>query len=170
MARAAAAGNLLGEVLQRLGLSTKLREYQAWTVWDAVVGPQIASHARPSRIRDGVLEVRVDQAVWMQQLQLLKPTILTRLNERLGGGVVRDIFWQRGQPPAAAPAPGAPYPILRHQNLSLPAETLSSIDDTLSPLGDEALRNRLRRLLMRQARLNRARQSAEEPPQTRLPE
>jgi hypothetical protein len=162
MARAAAAGNLLGEVLQRLGLTAKLREYRTWAVWDAVVGPQIAAHARPARVRDGVLEVRVDQAVWMQQLQLLKPTILARLNGRLGEGTLRDIFWQRGRPSAAAAEPpGPPYPQPPPRlDGPLPAETLAEIESALAPLDDPALRRRLHRLLVRQARLSQARQAA----------
>ena len=62
MVKAAATGPLLKQLLQQWGLEGKLREYAAWQVWDEVVGPQIAARARPARVRDGVLEVRVDQA------------------------------------------------------------------------------------------------------------
>ncbi|MEJ2698369.1 MAG: DUF721 domain-containing protein, partial [Desulfuromonadales bacterium] len=95
MKTAAAAGSLLRQLLGQWGLDRKLREYRAWELWDEVVGPQIAARARPAKLRDGVLEVGVDQAFWMQQLQLMKPKILSSLNARLGEVLIRDIFWRR---------------------------------------------------------------------------
>jgi predicted nucleic acid-binding Zn ribbon protein len=62
-------------------------------LWDEVVGQTIAHHARPTRIRRGLLFIAVDGSVWMQELQFLKETIRERLNARLGGDVVRDLFF-----------------------------------------------------------------------------
>lgn len=157
MTKAAAAGALLRELLKQWGVEGKLREYAAWQVWHEVVGPQIAARARPARIRDGILEVRVDQAVWMQQLQLLKPKILSRLNERLGGEVIRDIFWRRGrieQEPAAAVEPRRP-PLP-----SLPAEETARIGEVVAPVADVELRRHLQRIFVRQAQLDSARRKS----------
>jgi len=154
MARAAAAGALLEQLLQQKGLAGKLHAYRSWLVWDEVVGPQIAAHARPVRIRDGVLEVRVDQAVWMQQLQLLKPKLLARLNERLGGQTIGDIFWRRG---ALEPAP--PAPTTQPPRPPLSAEEIRRIDEIVAPLSEPDLRTHLRSLLIRQARLDLGRRS-----------
>jgi len=154
MKKAAAAGTLLNQFLEQSGLSGKLRAYESWQVWNEVVGQQIAAHAQPAKIRDGVLEVRVDQAVWMQQLQLLKPKILARLNERLGEQVIRDIFWRRGSvegpsPGAIAPPPSPPPP--------LPTEEMFRIEKIVHLLDDAELREQLRQILIRQARLDLAR-------------
>jgi hypothetical protein len=130
-----------------------LRAYESWRVWNEVVGPQIAAHAQPAKIRDGVLDVRVDQAVWMQQLQLMKPKILARLNERLGAEVFRDIFWRRGrvEQPLVAAEPGSlPLP-------PLPAEDMARIREIVAPLEDAELRRHLQQLLVRQAQLDLAR-------------
>jgi hypothetical protein len=154
---AAAAGSLLRQLLGQWGLDRKLREYRAWELWDEVVGPQIAARARPAKLRDGVLEVVVDQAVWMQQLQLMKPKILSSLNARLGEVLIRDIFWRRGRVEAMkaagvarrAPAP-PPLPPLNK-------EELSTIEEVLAPLDDPAVRESLGGVLRRQARLKKAR-------------
>ena len=95
MARAAKAGDLLDSLLQGWGLNERLQQYRAVLIWDEVVGAQIAARTRPERIRDGVLEVCVDQPVWMQQLQLLKPQLLAKLNAQLGDAPLRDIFLKR---------------------------------------------------------------------------
>jgi len=153
MKKAATAGTLLSQFLQQSGLAGKLQAYESWRVWNEVVGPQIAAHAQPAKIRDGVLDVRVDQAVWMQQLQLMKPKILARLNERLGAEVIRDIFWRRGrveQPPVAAEPGSPPLP-------PLPAEEMARIEEIVAPLDDDELRWRLQQILVRQAQLDLAR-------------
>ncbi len=155
MFRPARAGNLLDQLVQGLGLGEKLEQYRAFIVWGEVVGPQVAARTAPLRIRSGVLEVRVDQAVWMQQLQLLKPKILTRLNERLGKETIRDIFWRQGsvaelfarEAPVGAPA----LP-------PLTPEDAARIEATLAPLTSEELRAPMRRLLSKQARLARLQQ------------
>lgn len=158
MRQPAVAGALLEGLVQGLGIASRLQQYQAWQVWDAVVGPQVAVHARPARIRDGVLEVRVDQAVWMQQLQLLKPKILAALEQRLGAGVIRDIFWRHGAiPPAAAPSRGEGAPALPPLS---PADS-ARIEQLLAGLSDDDLRRSLRFLLQKQARLDAARDSAQ---------
>jgi hypothetical protein len=153
MRQAAGIGAVLQGWLSQRGMAERIREYRAWQVWNETVGPQIAARAQPCRIRDGILEVRVDQPVWMQQLQLLKPQLLTRLNERLGAPLFHDIFLRRGRPEPAAPVKPAPS--------ARPARPLSDaeqaqIERTLAPLTDPDLRRQLRRILVRQALLNPA--------------
>jgi predicted nucleic acid-binding Zn ribbon protein len=54
-------------------------------VWPDVVGASIAAEAAPSSERGGVLTVSCSAAVWAQELDLMAPTILARLNGRLDG-------------------------------------------------------------------------------------
>jgi predicted nucleic acid-binding Zn ribbon protein len=53
-------------------------------VWERVLGPSIASSARPTAERDGVLTVICEAAVWAQELELMGPALLARLNAELG--------------------------------------------------------------------------------------
>lgn len=59
--------------------------------WDAVVGPQVAAHARPRRVEAGVLRVDVDEPGWATQLKYLRGTIIERVNEHLGADIVQSI-------------------------------------------------------------------------------
>ena len=54
-------------------------------VWAGVVGASIAAEAAPSSERGGVLTVSCSAAVWAQELDLMAPTILARLNGQLEG-------------------------------------------------------------------------------------
>ena len=52
--------------------------------WPGVVGAAIAAEASPTSERRGVVTVSCSAAVWAQELDLMAPTILGRLNTRLG--------------------------------------------------------------------------------------
>ena len=54
------------------------------TCWGAVVGEAIAAAAHPLAERDGVLTVECEAAVWAQELDLMAPELLGRLNAALG--------------------------------------------------------------------------------------
>lgn len=58
--------------------------------WAGVVGPSIAVQAEPTAERGGVVTVSCAASVWAQELDLMAPQIIERLNDALpGGGVSR---------------------------------------------------------------------------------
>lgn len=59
--------------------------------WDQVVGADVAAHVRPERYADTVLTVRADSTAWATQVRLLAPTLVRRLNEEIGDGVVSKV-------------------------------------------------------------------------------
>jgi predicted nucleic acid-binding Zn ribbon protein len=59
--------------------------------WREVVGDAIADHADPIAIDQGRLVVAVDQPGWATQLRFLEQDLLTRIDERVGPGVVTSI-------------------------------------------------------------------------------
>lgn len=162
MRRAAQAGELLEKLLHSYGLDKRVRQYRALVIWDEVVGPQIAARARPNKIRGSVLEICVDQPAWMQQLQLMKPQILKKLNAQLGEGEIKEIFLKKGkvQPSAATKAP--PPPAWKSASLDL-AER-EQIDALLSGVEDLDLRKSLQRMLSKQARLLKSRDGTRDTP------
>ena len=63
--------------------ATLLAEVQA--AWPEVVGAVIAAEATPVSERAGVVTVSCSASVWAQELDLMAPTILGRLNAKLRG-------------------------------------------------------------------------------------
>jgi predicted nucleic acid-binding Zn ribbon protein len=51
--------------------------------WREVVGEAIAAEAFPTAERAGVLTISCTAAVWAQELDLMAPSILSRLNNEL---------------------------------------------------------------------------------------
>ena len=58
---------------------------QVQRVWPATVGEAIAAEAQPTAERGGVVTISCSASVWAQELDLMAPKIIARLNERLGG-------------------------------------------------------------------------------------
>jgi predicted nucleic acid-binding Zn ribbon protein len=56
--------------------------------WPDTVGPLIAEQAQPTAERRGVVTVSCSASVWAQELDLMAPDILERLNDRLDGAEV----------------------------------------------------------------------------------
>ena len=57
-------------------------------VWPETVGQTIAEAAQPTAERGGALTVSCTAAVWAQELDLMGPEILERLNQALPSGAV----------------------------------------------------------------------------------
>jgi predicted nucleic acid-binding Zn ribbon protein len=84
--------------------------------WDRLVGPEIADHSRPESLVDGALVLVAESTAWATQLRLLTRTILARLREQVGDGVVTSIVvrgpaqpdWRKG--PRRVQGPGARGP------------------------------------------------------------
>jgi hypothetical protein len=97
-----AIGEVLDRSLTRLDLTRRLDEYGVWPIWREVVGEVIARNAQPEKIRNGTLFVKVSSPVWMQELQFMKEMIATKLNHRLAGDIVKNIFFMVGRIESAA--------------------------------------------------------------------
>jgi hypothetical protein len=159
--KADAVGAVISRFLQDRGLETKLRRYRAWQVWEQVVGPQIAARARPALMRDDILEIRVDHPVWMQQLQLMKPKIIARLNAAIGEPLIKDLYLRRGRPETGFAPNAGMSPEPRWRTVALSPEESARIEQTVAAVADPELRRHLQELFSRQTRLAKSRQKEE---------
>ena len=65
-------------------------------VWELATGPVIASAARPTAERDGVLTVTCDAAVWAQELHMMAGDLVPALNAALGAETIRELRCRAG--------------------------------------------------------------------------
>jgi predicted nucleic acid-binding Zn ribbon protein len=68
-------------------------------VWTEVAGPRLAAAAKPVSERDGVVTVGCESSVWAQELDLLAPDLLGRLEGALGGRLVTKLRFVVGSEP-----------------------------------------------------------------------
>jgi predicted nucleic acid-binding Zn ribbon protein len=76
----------LDQVRDELAPESLLADVQR--AWRDAVGAEIALEAQPTAERGGVVTVSCSASVWAQELDLMAPAILQRLNQRLGSGRV----------------------------------------------------------------------------------
>ena len=81
--------DVLKEAIAEAAPDTVLARVQA--AWPGVAGPAIAAESAPSAEREGTVTVECSGSVWAQELALLAPDLVTRLNTALGGPAVRSL-------------------------------------------------------------------------------
>jgi predicted nucleic acid-binding Zn ribbon protein len=60
-------------------------------IWEPATGVAIAASACPTGEREGVLTVSCEAAVWAQELELIAPELIPRLNAALGADAIREL-------------------------------------------------------------------------------
>jgi predicted nucleic acid-binding Zn ribbon protein len=76
----------IDQIRDELAPRTLLAEVQR--VWLEAVGASIAHETRPTAERSGTLTISCSASVWAQELDLMAPAILERLNSRLRDGEI----------------------------------------------------------------------------------
>ena len=94
---AAAMGTLVPSVMKALGLEKRLQESQVFYLWQQIVGADVARHAQPISLRNGILAIAVDHPIWLQELQRFRKTLLLqKIQEHVGKKAIRDISFRIG--------------------------------------------------------------------------
>lgn len=85
-------GSAIKEWLRANGLDQKVQEHSVPGYWEEIVGEAFARHAKVERVDNGRLFVSVESAAWRTEVMLRREDIRTRLNERLGAEIVKEII------------------------------------------------------------------------------
>jgi len=144
------------KLLASRGLGSKLKEYRVFGQWRRAVGDVIAGHAQPTMVRGKKLTVTVDSSAWMQQLALLKPEIMEKLNAAMGANAVDNITLKLGEVEAQPRGRG------KIQKPSLPqlvSEDRARIEELAQAIADPEVRRSFQRLVELDLRAKRARRS-----------
>ena len=90
----------MGRLVAERGWAEDVRVHGVFSRWAAIVGPDVARHARPVSFERGEvgatppggrLTVQTDSTAWATEVRLLAGTVVRRLNEELGDGTVRVV-------------------------------------------------------------------------------
>ena len=137
-------GNLLTRAVP--ALAERLLEESIRREWAQTVGPDAARRSRPISLRQGTLQVSVDNSPWLQELTLRSAAISSALRERHGAAVDGVRFVLATAAPSAAPvAPAQSRTTVPSRQLS--AEEARQVDDAARRLADHGLAASFRRLL-----------------------
>lgn len=82
----------INQLIESYQLRGKLTETQLNDSWEEIMGKVIAKYTRSLQLNNGRLVVKLSSSVLRQELTYKKSEMVERLNERLGGELVKDII------------------------------------------------------------------------------
>ncbi|HEY6819653.1 MAG TPA: DUF721 family protein [Mycobacterium sp.] len=105
------------DVAKKRGWSPRVAEGAVFGRWPAVVGSNIADHATPTNLRDGVLTVSAESTAWATQLRIIQNQVLAKIAAEVGDGVVNSLritgpvapTWRKGRLHIAGRGPRDTY-------------------------------------------------------------
>ena len=110
-------GRLARDLAKKRGWSAQVAEGTVLGNWAAVVGHQIADHAAPTALKDGVLSVTAESTAWATQLRMIQSQLLAKIAAAVGNGVVTSLkitgpaapSWRKGPRHIAGRGPRDTY-------------------------------------------------------------
>lgn len=139
----------LKKIISSRGLGGQYALFRIVGMWEETVGGVIARHAQPIGLRGRKLSVQVDSPVWMQQLSMLRPELVEKVNRALGSELIAEMVLVLGEVKGRArqheKAPALP-PLTESERKQLEGY-VSSVDDqnirsALLRLIEKDMRNR----------------------------
>ncbi len=86
----------LDKALKGSRLTEGLEAYSLLVEWKTLVGEVLAEHAKPVRVKNGVLYVEVDDPVWLSQIKYMKGGILSKVDRETKKGTIKDLRFYLG--------------------------------------------------------------------------
>jgi predicted nucleic acid-binding Zn ribbon protein len=148
-------GAIIDKLAEQLGVRNRLKMESIWELWDDEVGERIKTHTQVVGVKGDTLVVKVDNAVWMYQLVLLKGEIMEKINQRLGKTLIHNIHFKIGKLGKDAPQAERTNPQLG--STALPDEEIAKIEGSLSEIEDDKMRDVLCRLMVKDKKLKMSR-------------
>jgi predicted nucleic acid-binding Zn ribbon protein len=90
-------GGALQDILSRLDNEGHFEIVRLVRLWSEVVGEAIARRTEVTGLKFHTAVVKVSGAMWIQELNLMKPQILGRLRDVMGNDTVRDLRFVSGR-------------------------------------------------------------------------
>lgn len=141
--------DILEKTLKKYKIPLKTEDRRLRDVWLQAVGSRIAAQTKPDCVKKAVLFVKVANSAWMQQLHFMKREIIEKFNYLHQAEPVKDIFFAIGE--IAAPAAVKTDKVYGADEMpALKARDKKMIENSLSSVADEELRDILKRAMTRE--------------------
>lgn len=110
-------GSATRDLARNRGWSGRVAEGSVFGRWSRVVGEQIAAHATPTSLNDGVLTISAESTAWATQLRMVQAQLLAKIAAAVGDGVVSSLrivgptgpSWHKGRYHVAGRGPRDTY-------------------------------------------------------------
>ncbi len=141
------ADSLLAPFIRTLGIEDAVKLERIKKEWAGVFERPIPLHMSPAKLKDGELLINVDSPVWMQQLNFFKEDITKKLH-CFG---IKTVRFKLGRV-----LPWGKQEIIS-KGQSLTANDHSYIEETVSSISDQELRERIKKAIEKSITFKRQR-------------
>ena len=83
--------DLLADLVDRRDWRQGIAEGTLFTEWKSVVGDEIAKHATPITLVDGLLTIQTTSSAWATQMKLISTQLLQTISGSAPGALVEEI-------------------------------------------------------------------------------
>jgi predicted nucleic acid-binding Zn ribbon protein len=90
-------GSTIQDLLAKLDTGGHFELVRLIRLWPQVVGETIARRTEVNSLKFHTAVVKVSTAMWIQELNLMRPQILSRVNEAMRNDAVREIRFVQGR-------------------------------------------------------------------------
>jgi predicted nucleic acid-binding Zn ribbon protein len=91
MATPETSGQLMDQVLARLGGSGRALEFRVFEAYNTAVGEMLRARTQPERLTGKTLQVRVASSALAHELTMLRRDVLERIAREVGPDLVTDL-------------------------------------------------------------------------------
>jgi predicted nucleic acid-binding Zn ribbon protein len=82
------------DYITEMNIGEKLREIGVINAWEEIVGKAISSRTTRIYIKDHILYVHLNSSVVRNELLMLRQVLRSKINEKAGSEVVKDIVFR----------------------------------------------------------------------------
>jgi predicted nucleic acid-binding Zn ribbon protein len=85
------SGDLMNQVLARLGGTGRALEFRVFEAYNGAVGEMLRARSSPERLNGKTLQVRVASSALAHELTMLRHDVLARIAREVGDDIVTDL-------------------------------------------------------------------------------
>lgn len=89
-------GESLNDLMHRMGLASRMKHREIYGVWDGLVGKGRVRHTRIVSVRGGILEIEVDSAPLMHEMEFQKHGFLKAIQAQVKQPFINRIVFRLG--------------------------------------------------------------------------
>lgn len=136
------ADSLLIPFIRDLGIEDSVRLAEIKKNWYNLFNKPLSYHMSPSMLSEGEILLNVDSPVWLQELNFYKEDIIKKLSPYS----VKDIRFRLGR---VSIKQNIEYRTQNTEVKPLTTDELSYIEEVVSPISDEELRETVRKTIVK---------------------
>lgn len=89
-------GTVVDKVLVQCRPNANQALIRIWDRWEAAVGTDVASNARPAAFKGDLLLIHVSSSSWLHHLRFLEKELIRKINLALGGEYINRVKFKIG--------------------------------------------------------------------------